>query len=37
MGTIVKESDGRYRVRIRRKVRGVMIDKSARFDRLANI
>lgn len=36
MGTVVKEKDGRYRVRIRRKVRGVIIDKSARFERLTD-
>lgn len=36
MGTVVKEKDGRYRVRIRRKVRGAIIDKSARFERLTD-
>lgn len=36
MGTVVKEKDGRFRVRIRRKVRGVLIDKSARFERLTD-
>ncbi len=36
MGTVVKEKDGRYRVRIRRKVRGVIVDKSARFERLTD-
>lgn len=36
MGTVVKEKDGRIRVRIRRKVRGVVIDKSARFERMTD-
>jgi hypothetical protein len=36
VGTVVKEKDGRYRVRIRRKVRGAIIDKSARFERLTD-
>lgn len=36
VGTIVKEKDGRWRVRIRRKVRGVIVDKSLRFKRLTD-